>query len=192
MGLPEVARALSALPGIGQRTAQRLALSLAERPVADRKRFLADLGSLPSLAACRVCGFVAAGGCPLCDDEGRDPRRIAVVATAADVLVLEATDAFPGVSYHCLGGLVAPNRGKGPEDLSLEALKKRVEGGVEEVVLAFGAGIEADLTAAAIREALPPGTPLSRLAVGLPVGADLAHADLLTIRRSLEERRPLE
>lgn len=189
-GFSAVAKALATLPGIGQRTAQRLALDLALRPAAERGSFLAGLAPLAALSACPTCGFVAGeGGCPLCTDPARDAGRLVVVATAADVLALEATGALPGVAYHVLGGLVAPNRGTAAADLFLAGLPARLEG-VKEVVLAFGAGVEADLTAAAVQEVVGR-VPLTRLAVGLPVGADLAHADLLTITRSMEERRPL-
>ena len=190
-GFSEVAEAWATLPGIGRRTAQRLALNLALRPDEERSAFLAGLAPLAGLGRCPTCGFVAGEkGCPMCADPARDTGRLAVVATAADVLALEATGAFSAIAYHVLGGLVAPNRGVAAEDLFLSGLAARLEG-VEEVVLAFGAGVEADLTAAAVQSVVGPDVPLTRLAVGLPVGADLAHADLLTIRRSMEERRPL-
>ena len=181
---------MTALPGIGQRTAQRLAVSLSQWPRGKREAFLSDLEGLRDLATCPLCGLLAnAGSCRACK-EGKDATRFAVVALPEDVLALEAAG-LEGMAFHCLGGLVSPGKGVEESHLHLAALAKRMGEGTEEVLLAFGAGLEADLTADAVRRVVPPDIPVTRLATGLPVGADLAHVDLLTIRRSIEGRSRL-
>ena len=186
-----LARALSQLPGIGARTALRLVVSLARWTPERREGFLADIASLRELGACPRCGFLTGkSACRSCKD-GAGAARLAVVAHPQDAMALEAAG-WDGVAFHCLGGLLSPGRGVEERDLLLHPLQKRVGHKTKEVLLAFGPGVEADLTADAIRRILPEGIPVTRLAAGLPVGADLAYSDILTIQRAIEGRSKLK
>jgi len=187
-----LALALKSLPGIGPRSAERLALhvlqmepgrvrALAEALVAVRDRVMAceRCGGLTEIQPCRICG-----------DGRRDPSVICVVERATDILNFEKSGAFRG-GYHVLGGKLSPLEGVGPEDLRIGMLEARIAaGGVREVVLALSGDVEGDATSHYLRQRLSGhGVRITRLAQGLPAGAGLEYADELTLSRAMEGRR---
>ena len=186
---------LKALPGLGPRSAERLALWLMQQG-ADRTEPLArTLLDLPDLvAACDQCGFFIEkdAPCVLCANPKRNAQIICVVEQAADVLRLERSGAFQGL-YHVLGGKLSPLDNITPEDLAIEPLLARVERmSVEEVILALGSDVEGEATASYLADALrPTGTTVSRLAQGMPAGGGLEHVDELTLHQALHGRRRL-
>ncbi|GAA5338059.1 recombination mediator RecR [Thermus antranikianii] len=188
--LLKLTRALSRLPGIGPKTAQKLSLYLAfhREEAEELERALAGL---EALGVCRVCGNLAEGElCPICQDESRDRSVIAVVETVSDLYALERSGEFHGL-YHVLGGALNPLEGVGPKELNLESLWARLSG-VEEVVLATSMTVEGEATALFLAEELKRrGIRASRLAYGLPVGGSLEYVDEVTLGRALEGRKPL-
>lgn len=188
--LLKLTRALSRLPGIGPKTAQKLALHLAfhREEAEELKRALAGL---EALGVCPVCGNLAEGElCPICQDETRDRSVIAVVETVSDLYALERSGEFHGL-YHVLGGALNPLEGVGPKELNLESLWARLSG-VGEVVLATSMTVEGEATALFLAEELKRrGIRASRLAYGLPVGGSLEYVDEVTLGRALEGRKSL-
>ena len=184
---------LSRLPGIGTRTAQRLAFHLlavpreeavaladAIREVKERIRFCRECGNLTEEELCTVCR-----------DTRRDRSVICVVEQPADLVSLERTHAYRGV-YHVLGGALSPLDGVEPEHLRIDELLRRVDGnGVEEVVLATNPTMTGEATAAFLADRLRDRTRVTRLASGLPVGGDLEYADEVTLGRALTGRREM-
>lgn len=194
---PAPAKALIAelkrLPGVGPRSAERMAVWLLQNPKADPLA-LSDALSLAkeTIVACPVCGFFATrDGCSICDDPKRDDRSICVVEQATDVLPLERSGAFRG-RYHCLGGKLSPLDRVSPEDLRIPQLLKRldVSDGGAEVILALGSDVEGEATANYLAEILRDrDCRITRIAQGLPAGGGLEHADELTLMRALQGRR---
>jgi len=184
---------LSRLPGIGQRTAQRLAFHILRAPE-DQAFALADAirEVKEKVGLCEVCSNLSEGPrCQICTDERRDRSLICVVEEPADVIPIERTGEYRGL-YHVLGGALSPIDGIDPEDLKIAELIARVnEGGVEEVVLATNPTTTGEATAQHIADMLQGKTKVSRLASGLPVGADLEHADEVTVGKALSGRRLL-
>jgi recombination protein RecR len=187
---------LGRLPGIGQRTAQRLAFHLL-RVDADEANALADAirEVKERIGLCQVCFNLAdEERCRICQDERRDAELICVVEEPGDVIPMERTHEFRG-RYHVLGGALSPIDGIDPEDLKIAELLARVEaGGVREVVLATNPTTTGEATALHIAAALherAPDTAITRLASGLPVGADLEYADEVTLGKALAGRRAL-
>ena len=187
---------LSRLPGIGQRTAQRLAFHILRAPneealaLADAIREVKE-----TVGLCEVCFNLAVGSrCRICEDERRDPAVICVVEEPSDVVPIERTNEFHG-RYHVLGGALSPIDGVDPEDIRLAELFARVDGGgVREVVVATNSTTTGEATALYIAEELRdrvPGVAVTRLASGLPVGADLEYADEITLGKALRGRREL-
>jgi recombination protein RecR len=185
---------LAKLPGVGQRTAQRLAFHIL-RSEDEEARSLADAirEVKEKVGLCEVCFNLAEGPrCRICADEGRDRSVICVVEEPADVIPIERTHEYRGL-YHVLGGALSPIDGIDPEDLKIEELSSRVDGGeVTEVVLATNPTTTGEATALHIAERLRDGVRVTRLASGLPVGADLEHADEVTLGRALAGRRSVE
>lgn len=185
---------LARLPGIGRKTAQRLAFHLlhVEEPDAHRLgQAILDLRSQVRL--CRRCfNVTSAEECSLCRDLRRDPSLICVVERAQDVVVVEKTQEFRG-RYHVLGGAISPIEGVGPDQLRVAELMARVDDeGVKEVIVATNPTIEGDTTAMYLARLLKPfGIKVTRLASGLPVGGDLDYADELTLGRALTGRQEL-
>jgi recombination protein RecR len=187
---------LSKLPGVGGRTAQRLAFHLLRS--SDEEAFaLADAIKevKERIGLCEVCFNLADGPrCRICSDERRDSTLICVVEEPSDVISIERTHEFSG-RYHVLGGALSPIDGIDPEDLKISELYERVSStGVREVVLATNPTTTGEATALHIGEGLrglDPGVTVTRLASGLPVGADLEYADELTLGRALAGRRSL-
>lgn len=188
--LLEAAKALGELPGIGPKTAFKLALHLALHQGKAAK--LGEiLERLSFLDTCKVCGNLAEGDlCAICRDEGRDRKLLAVVESIADLYALERSGSFRGL-YHVLGGALNPIEGVGPEALNLESLWGRLEG-VEEVVLATSMTVEGEATAQLIADELKArGIRTTRLAYGLPMGGTLEGVDEVTLGRALEGRKPV-
>ena len=188
---------LKRLPGIGPRSAERIALWLLrspQSPSADLARALTAASA--GIQLCPSCGFFAslAAGCILCDNPARDLAVICVIEQATDILPLERTGAFKG-HYHALHGRLSPLDNIGPEDLRIAALLQRLRGGpVREIILATGSDVEGEATANYLAHAIGkdfPGIIISRLAQGLPAGGGLDAADDLTLYRALSGRRPV-
>jgi len=193
--LEELIGQLRRLPGIGARTAERLALALLEWPEADAQAFAQMLATLHArLHPCQQCGNLAdAPLCRICADPRRQPALVCVVETAAQIPVIERCGSFRGL-YHVLGGRLAPLDRRGPEQLRLGELRQRLaSGAIRELILATSSDVEGEATAAYLAmEFKRPGLVISRIAAGVPVGADLGFADPATIAIALSARRTLE
>jgi len=188
----ELIEQLESLPGIGPKSAQRLAfhiLSSGAGRAGALARAIEDVHS--RIRHCERCGnWSVEPLCPVCSDQRRDSSVICVVADAKDLMALERAAEFNGL-YHVLGGVLSPMEGVGPGDLRVAELLERVDGqGVREVVLATPPTVEGDATAEFLREVLLElgGIRVTRLALGLPVGADLDYADQVTVARALRGR----
>ena len=187
--------AFARLPGIGRKTAQRLALHVIKRERGEAEELAhALISAKDSIRYCSRCyNFTEKGTdlCEVCGNLRRDRQLICVVAEASDILILESNQLLRGV-YHVLGGLLSPLDGVRPEDLRIEELIVRVkEDEVGEVILALNASAEGDATVEYILQSLAPLTRMTRLARGLPVGADLDLADKITLAHALEGRHAL-
>jgi len=182
------------LPGIGHKTAQRLAfhvLNLPEEKVVSFARALVD--AKRKTGFCSVCGNITdVDPCRLCASDKRDKSVICVVQTPRDVAAMERIREFRGL-YHVLNGLISPMEGVGPDDINIKSLIRRVaQGGVQEVILATNPTVEGEATAMYISKLLKPmGVKTTRIAHGLPVGGDLEYADEVTLAKSLEGRREI-
>lgn len=192
--LAALVKALSRLPGIGFKTAQRLALHLLRARPEDTEHLAHLLGALrEKVRFCRICGAITeADECAICTDGGRDQAVICVVEQPQDLLILEKTKQFRGL-YHVLHGVLSPIDGVGPEHLSLAALEDRVRSGeVRELIVATNPTVEGDTTALYIAKSVAPyGVTVTRLARGLPVGGTLEFADDSTLARAIERREQL-
>ena len=191
---PPVARLieqLNKLPGIGPKSAQRLAYYLIRVPAAEANALAEAIASVKDqVTFCSACqNITEADPCGICANPSRDRTRICVVQEPLDVLALERTAVYRGL-YHVLHGVIDPMNNVGPEDLRIrELLRRLTEGSVEEVVLATNPTVEGEATAMYIRQIVAPlGPKVTRLARGLPVGGDLEYADDLTLARALEGR----
>jgi len=189
--LEELVGLLTRLPGIGRKSALRVAYHLLKTDqayadaLADRIRGLKE-----AIRFCSVCGsYAESDPCPVCSSPGRDRSQICVVEQPQDVVTIEASHEYRGL-YHVLGGLISPLDGVGPEDLRLDALAARIRGGeAREIVVATNPTVEGDTTALYLKRALEPlGVSVTRLATGIPVGGDLEYADRLTLARSFRGR----
>lgn len=182
------------LPGIGPKSAQRLAFHILAASREDVHALAEALEEVKrKVRFCERCGNVAeAALCPICADPRRDEALICVVQEAKDITPVERTREYRGL-YHVLGGAIDPIRGIGPDDLRIRELFGRLDSGaVKEVILATNPNIEGDATATYVARQLHGiGVPVSRLASGLPVGGDLEYADEVTLGRALEGRRPM-
>jgi recombination protein RecR len=183
---------LSKLPGIGQRTAQRLAFHILRASEEDALALADSIREVKEkVGLCEVCFNLAEGPrCRICEDARRDSSVICVVEEPADVIPIERTGEYRGV-YHVLGGALSPIDGIDPEDLRIAELLDRVDGEVKEVVLATNPTTTGEATALHIADGLRDKVTVTRLASGLPVGADLEHADEVTLGKALAGRRSL-
>ena len=185
---------LARLPGIGRRTAQRLAFHILRADEADAFALADAIREVKEkVGLCEVCFNLAEGPrCRICADQRRDRSLICVVEQPADVIPIERTGEYRGL-YHVLGGALSPIDGTGPDDLKIAELARRVDaGGVDEVVLATNPTTTGEATAIHIGELLRGRVAITRLASGLPVGADLEHADEVTLGRALAGRLALD
>ena len=185
---------LSRLPGIGPKSAQRLAFHLLKAAPDDARRLAeAIVQAKERMSFCRECGNVAEGDlCRVCRDPGRDPTVICVVEEPKDAAAIEKAGVVKG-RYHILGGAISPLDGVGPEDLRVNELLERVQRDVVvEVILATNPNLEGNATAMYVAAMLKPaGVRVTRLASGLPVGGDLEYADEITLGQALEGRREM-
>lgn len=185
---------LKRLPGIGPRSAERIALWLVQSRDARPKGLAESLLKVGEhVSACPRCGFFAADGvCHFCSDPSRSAQSLCVVEQATDILSLERTGILRG-SYHALGGRISPLDHIGPEDLRIPALLERVRTEApQEIILALGSDVEGESTANYIAELLKSyPVEVTRIAQGLPAGGGLESADELTLSRALSGRRPL-
>jgi len=183
---------LGRLPGVGPKSAQRIAFHLLQADAVDVKRLVDALTEVKEkVRFCVTCGNVAEGEqCRICADPRRDGSSICVVEEPKDVVAIERTREFRG-RYHVLGGAISPLEGIGPEQLRIRELIARLEDGVvTEIILATDPNIEGDATAAYLTRMLRPmGLQVTRLASGLPVGGDLEYADEVTLGRAFAGRR---
>ena len=192
--IQELIDELARLPGIGPKSAQRLAFWLVKAPAEDAKRLSrAIVEAKERIFFCRECGNVAEGDlCRICRDPGRDITTICVVEEPKDAATIEKAGVVKG-RYHILGGAISPLDGVGPEDLRVQELLDRVgRDGVTEVILATNPNLEGNATAMYVAAMLKPfGVRVTRLASGLPVGGDLEYADEVTLSQALEGRREM-
>lgn len=185
---------LSKLPGVGPKTAQRLAYHILRAPGTDAESLAAAVRAVKTdLRYCGVCFNIAeADPCAVCSSDERDQRLVCVVEEPLDVLAVERTGQYKGV-YHVLHGAISPVNGVRPDDLRIAELASRVRSGaVDEVILATNPNLEGEATAMYIAQLLGPAAArVTRLARGLPMGGDLEYADEVTVSRALEGRRAL-
>ncbi len=192
--LARLIKELVRLPGIGQKSAQRLAFHLMKMEREEALRLADAIRSVKEgLAFCRLCRNIAEGDlCEFCLDPKRDRTRILVIEEPSTLYAIERAGAYHGL-YHVLLGSLSPLDGVGPSDIRADELVDRVKtGGVEEVILATNPTIEGEATAIYLTKLLKPlGTRVSRIAYGIPVGTDIEYADEVTLLKSIEGRRDL-
>ncbi len=192
--LGQLIDAFRKLPGIGSKTAARLAFAVLNLSDADAKEFADAIRDAKNkIHACPICCNISTEAlCPICADDERDKSMICVVETAKDVMAFERIREYRG-TYHVLGGVLAPMKGIGPDKLHIKELFARLSNeDVKEVLIATNPTVEGEATASYLAKMLRPfGIRLSRLAYGLPVGGDLEYADEVTLHRALEGRQIL-
>jgi recombination protein RecR len=192
--LDELIDSLSRLPGVGKKSATRLAYHLLGADSSYNQKLAEQIGTIKErIVSCSICGnYTEEDPCEICRDSSRDRSVVCVVEQPQDVAVLEQTHEYRGL-YHVVGGVISPIDGIGPENLRIGSLMSRIEKeGTEEVILATNPTVEGDTTALYISKMLEKrSVKVSRLALGLPVGGDLEYADRLTIARSLRHRTAL-
>ncbi|MBI4342360.1 MAG: recombination protein RecR [Candidatus Omnitrophica bacterium] len=186
--------ALEKLPGIGPRSAERIAFYLLRTSREEARQLSQAVADVKDrLRFCEVCfNLTETGRCPICQDASRDPSLLCIVEEPKDVLAIEKTGAYRGL-YHVLLGAIAPLEGIGPELLKIDELLVRLaEGVVQEVIVATDADKDGETTAAYLSKLIRPrGLKLTRIASGIPVGSHLEYADQATLARALEGRREL-
>ena len=182
------------MPGIGKKSAQRIAFHVLGMTEKEAKNFAqCIIDAKEKIHRCSVCGDLTDGElCPICDNITRDKGLICVVENPADVLAFERTREYKGV-YHVLHGVISPINGIGPEELNVKSLVSRVASGdVKEVIMATDPTVEGEATAMYLSKLIKPfGVTVSRLAYGVPVGGDLEYADEITLQRAIEGRQVL-
>ena len=190
--IDRLVKALRRLPGIGEKTATRLAYFLLAAPdVVAGELGQAILRLRADVRLCDECfNLTARSPCEICRDDTRDASVVCVVEEPADLASIESTGGFRG-RYHVLGGTIAPLDGVGPEALRVDGLLARLEsGGIAEVILATNPNPEGEATALYVAERVAKyGVPVTRIGYGMPIGGDLEYVDPITVRRSLENRR---
>lgn len=191
--LTRLCEQFESLPGIGKKTAQRLALYVISQPKQKAKDFSdAILNASESIRRCSVCqNLTDSELCPVCGNPSRNKSIICVVSDPRDVIAFERLNEFDGV-YHVLHGLISPMDKIGPDDLTIKELLKRLDGSVKEVIMATNPTVEGEATAMYISKLVKPlGIKVSRLAYGIPVGGNLEYADDVTLFRALEGRNEM-
>ena len=192
--LQELIEAFRKLPGIGSKTATRLAFAVLNFSEEDAKDFAAAVMNAKSnIHICpRCCNISLADLCPVCADSERDEGMICVVESAKDVMAFERIREYKG-TYHVLGGVLSPMKGIGPDQLHIRELFARLSNeNVKEILIATNPTVEGEATASYLAKMLRPfDIKISRLAYGLPVGGDLEYADEVTLHRAIEGRQPL-
>ncbi len=193
LSLRKLIETLKKLPGIGERSAERIAFHLLKRP--DELNSLIEVltDASETLTFCSVCHVITdVDPCPICTDSTRNHEVVCVVERPQDVFLIEKSGFFNG-KYHVLGGVISPLHGVGPDDLYIEDLVERIEReGVKEVILALSPTIEGDTTSIYIKERLKElDVKVTRIARGLPTGIDLSFSDALTLKEAIQGRREL-
>jgi len=190
--LQELVEQLKTLPGVGAKSAQRLAFHILRTPREDTDRLCEAIRNVKDrVTYCSNCNNITdVDPCTLCSDAGRDQRVICVVEEPQNVSVVDRTGGFRGV-YHVLMGAISPLQGVGPDDLKIKGLLARIAaGGVDEVILATNPTVEGEATAIYLARLLKPlGVRVTRIATGIPVGSDLDYADDLSVGKALDGRR---
>jgi recombination protein RecR len=185
---------LQRLPGVGPKSAQRLALHILKRSQSEVAQLAqALLDAKEQVGLCQVCFHLSAEPiCDICRNPQRDKRTICVVSDSRDVIALERTREFNG-TYHVLGGTISPMDGIGPEQLNITSLVQRIDKqDVKEVIIAVSPTVEGETTTLYLGRLIKPFTKVTRIAFGLPMGGDLEYADEITLARALEGRRELD
>lgn len=192
--LTELISQFERLPGIGKKTAQRLAYNILEQPEEYAQRFAdALVNARKKIHFCKVCqALTDRETCLICDDASRDKSVVCVVAEPRDVMAFERTREFKGV-YHVLHGVISPLDGIGPEQLHIKELMARLSSGeIKEIIMATNPTVEGEATASYISRLVKPmGIKVTRLAYGIPVGSDLEYADEFTLARALQGRNEI-
>ncbi len=182
------------LPGIGQKSAQRIAFHLMRVSREDGERLAEAIRDVKDkLGLCGVCNNISEGDlCPFCRDPNRDPKVVCVVEEAHNIAGIETTRQFEG-RYHVLHGALSPLRGIGPESLKIKSLVERIgQGEIQEVIVATNPTSEGEATAVYLARLLKPlGVKVTRIGMGIPVGSDLEFADEVTISKAMEGRREM-
>ncbi|MBO5154090.1 MAG: recombination protein RecR [Eubacterium sp.] len=189
----QLVEALSMLPGIGSKTAQRLAFHILSMPKEDAERLANSITQARNnVRYCKQCFTLTDDElCPICKDEKRNHKVIMVVENTRDLAAYEKTGKFEGV-YHVLHGAISPMLGIGPGDIRLKELMQRLQGDVDEVIIATNSSLEGETTAMYISKLIKPtGIKVTRIASGVPVGGDLEYIDEVTLLRALEGRTEL-
>ncbi|MCU0545312.1 MAG: recombination mediator RecR [Oscillatoriaceae cyanobacterium Prado104] len=185
---------LQRLPGVGPKTAQRLALHILKRSDEEVQALAQSLiDAKQQVGLCQVCYHLSAEPvCEICRNPNRDDYTICIVSESRDVIALEKTREYHG-KYHVIGGVISPMDGIGPEQLNIQPLVRRVsQKKIKEVIIAISPSVEGETTTLYIGRLLKPFTRVTRIAFGLPMGGDLEYADEVTLARALEGRRELE
>ena len=182
------------LPGVGQKSAQRLAFHVLRQPRESAERLAQALIDVKdNLGLCALCNNISDSEfCLYCRDQRRDQSKICVVEEPHNILPIETTRSFNGV-YHVLGGAISPLRGVGPEQLKIKGLLDRIAGGaVHELIIATNPTVEGEATAVYLARLIKPlGLSVTRIAMGVPVGSDLEFADEVTMSKAMENRREM-
>jgi recombination protein RecR len=189
--LTRLVEQLQRLPGIGAKSAQRLAYHVLKTPREEIERLAEAMREVKDrVTYCSICSNITdVDPCFFCTNPGRDPRVICVVEEPENVAAVEKTRDFKG-RYHVLMGALSPLQGVGPDNLKIKGLLERIDGGVTEVILATNPNVEGEATAIYLARLLKPlGVRVTRIAMGVPVGSDLEYADEVTMHKSLEGRR---
>jgi recombination protein RecR len=182
---------LTKFPGIGRKTAQRIAMFILKQPKEEVEKLVkAIIDVKEKIKYCSICfNITETDPCPICSNPKRDKSTICVVEEPMDVLAIEKTNEYNGV-YHVLGGVINPLEGIGPEDLKIKELISRISsGGINEVIIALNPSVEGETTSMYVANLIKPfGVKVSRIARGLPIGTALEYADTATIVRAIENR----
>jgi recombination protein RecR len=190
--LTRLVEQLQRLPGIGRKSAQRLAFHILRSPREDAEQLIDAVRDLKDrVTYCSICNNITdTDPCVYCADDARDRATICVVEEPQNVIGIEKTRDFKGL-YHVLGGAISPLQGIGPDELKIKGLLQRVQGGgVSEVILATNPNVEGEATAIYLAKLLKPlGVRVTRIAMGVPVGSDLEYADEITVHKAMEGRR---
>lgn len=180
------------LPGVGQKTAERYALTLLERDLPEVKAFAEAIAEVKEkIHDCQRCHNLAEDDlCTVCQEKDRDTATICIVASAKEVYSIEKMSQYQGV-YHVLGGVISTQRGVMPDDLNIETLLNRITAETQEIILAFNATVEGEMTALYLAKRLGDTVKTTRLAFGLPIGGQLDYADDMTLMKAFEGRKKM-
>ena len=193
--LPEVIKnaveALTKLPGVGEKTAFRMVMSMTHWKAQELNSVGSALSSLKNLRLCEECGMFADESlCSICSDESRQSiKALCVVENASDLMAIEKSGNFRGI-YHILGGVLNPLLGIGPDELKMDELKNRIiEKDIQEIILAINPSVEGDATCSYFKTLLPESIKVERIGFGVPIGGSLEYLDPMTITKALENRK---